>query len=115
MVRRVLERSRRSTVVAEAADGREAISQAAQHRTDLVLVGLSMPNNMGGLEAFQPIPSTSPHTRVVVLTGQTIRAEGHRVPVGAAGLLGKLTTPAQLVDPRRLSRAFARFLRCTRV
>jgi diguanylate cyclase (GGDEF)-like protein/PAS domain S-box-containing protein len=97
MVRRILERSDRFTVVAEAVDGQEAINRAAQHRPDLVLLDLSMPN-MGGLEALPMILATCPHTKVVVLTGQAVCADDALIPAGAAGLVGKLTTPAQLVE-----------------
>ncbi|WP_052666290.1 ATP-binding response regulator [Nitriliruptor alkaliphilus] len=70
LVRLVLERSGRYEVVAEAADGHEAIASAVAHgeALDLVLLDLSMPR-MDGLEALPHVRRAAPGARVVVLSG----------------------------------------------
>ncbi|WP_018353328.1 PAS domain S-box protein [Longispora albida] len=55
-------------VVAEAADGAEAVFQTANLRPDLVLLDLAMPV-MDGLQALAEIQRLCSGTRVVVLTG----------------------------------------------
>jgi DNA-binding NarL/FixJ family response regulator len=54
-------------VVAEAVDGAEAITFAAQHAPDLVVMDLNMPG-MSGVEATRAILADRPETRVLVLT-----------------------------------------------
>ncbi|MDQ1396258.1 MAG: hypothetical protein QOG64_1517, partial [Acidimicrobiaceae bacterium] len=51
LVRRFLERTGRFTVVAEAANGVEAVALVARHTPDLALLDLAMPV-MDGLEAL---------------------------------------------------------------
>jgi DNA-binding NarL/FixJ family response regulator len=54
-------------VVAEAADGRQAIELALRHRPDVVLMDLEMPG-LGGVAATSEILRALPETGVVVLT-----------------------------------------------
>lgn len=54
-------------VVAQAADGEQAIDAVASHRPDVVLMDLRMPG-VGGLEATAQIAVHHPNTAVVVLT-----------------------------------------------
>jgi DNA-binding NarL/FixJ family response regulator len=54
-------------VVAEAANGREAIDAFLVHRPDVILMDLRMPE-MEGVEAVKRIREIDPHARVVVLT-----------------------------------------------
>jgi signal transduction histidine kinase len=99
LVRLVLERSGRYEVVAEAADGREAIASAAAHRDDLdlVLLDLSMPH-MDGLEALPHLRRVAPEARVVVLSGfaEAGTAEAARV-AGADLYLEKGLAPDVLL------------------
>jgi len=56
------------TVVAEAANGREAIQQFhSSHRPDITLMDLQMPE-MNGLDAIIAIRAEFPEARIVVLT-----------------------------------------------
>jgi len=54
-------------VVAEAADGRQAIERARQLRPDVILMDLSMPV-MGGAAATREVLAELPGTNIVVLT-----------------------------------------------
>ena len=54
-------------VVAQAADGEEAIAAAAEHQPDVILMDLRMPG-VGGLEATARIRVEHPDVAVVVLT-----------------------------------------------
>ena len=58
---------RRPHVIAEAANGREAIQQFHRHRPDITLVDLQMPE-MSGLDAISAIRGEFPQARIIVLT-----------------------------------------------
>jgi DNA-binding NarL/FixJ family response regulator len=76
-------------VVAEAANGREAIDLARQYRPDIVLMDLTMPV-MGGLEATRAISAEMPETNVVVLTASEEDSDlFEAVKSGAQGFLPK--------------------------
>ena len=93
------------TVVAEAADGDEAIALHRRHKPDVTLMDLRLPR-MSGIEAIAAIRSESPHARVIVLTTyggdvQALRA----FKAGAAGYLLKNMLGAELIDTIRLVHA----------
>lgn len=54
-------------LIAQAADGHEAIEQFRQHQPDVTLMDLQMPR-MGGLDALRCILREWPDARIVVLT-----------------------------------------------
>ena len=58
------------TVVAEAADGREAIQLAQKHHPDVAVMDLAMPL-LNGLDATREIVKVSPETRTILLTMHT--------------------------------------------
>jgi len=66
-IRNILERSSQFEVIAEAADGLEAIGRARQLAPDLVLMDLRMPR-LDGLRAIQAIKEEFPAMQVVVLS-----------------------------------------------
>ena len=54
-------------LVAEAADGAEAITEFRKHRPDITLMDLQMPK-LGGIEAIIAIRGDFPSARIIVLT-----------------------------------------------
>lgn len=97
LLRKALERSGRFTVAAEAANGREAIQAATDHRPDLALLDLSMPV-MDGLEALPRIRAAVPDCTVVVLSGFDTEAMADQaMQAGAAAYLVKGLQPNDLI------------------
>ena len=66
-LRALLERQEGFTVVAEAADGREAVDTAASARPDVVVMDIGMPN-LNGIEAARRITEKRAETAVVILS-----------------------------------------------
>jgi DNA-binding NarL/FixJ family response regulator len=83
-------------IVAEAADGQEALRLIEAHRPDLALMDITMPG-LNGLDATVRIGRAFPQTRVVVLS---MNADEDSVlkalRAGAAGYLVKTADPAEL-------------------
>ncbi|GHH95345.1 response regulator transcription factor [Streptomyces capillispiralis] len=66
-VRLILDGEPDLTVVAEAADGVEALEQAREHRPDLAVLDIAMPR-LTGLQAARELSRALPDTRILVLT-----------------------------------------------
>jgi len=84
-------------VVAEAADGLEAVEKAQASRPDVAILDLSMPR-LPGLEAVRRIHEALPQTRVLVLTAH--EEEEYILPIvraGASGYLIKDSAVAELL------------------
>jgi DNA-binding NarL/FixJ family response regulator len=75
------------SVVAEAASGAEAVTLAAQHVPDVVLMDLIM-QDMDGVEATRRIKQVSPRSQVVVVT--SYHEDEHIFPALKAGALSYL-------------------------
>jgi NarL family two-component system response regulator LiaR len=86
-------------VVGEAADGQQAIKQAAALQPDVILMDIVMPN-MDGIEATQQITRRQPEVRVLALT--SFAADDKLFPAIKAGALGYLLKDS---DPEDLLRA----------
>ena len=84
-------------VIAEAADGSQAIGKALESRPDVVLMDIRMPV-LDGIQATRQLVPQLPATRVVMLT--TFDLDDYVVDAfraGASGFLLKTAPPAQLV------------------
>ncbi|MGA9120828.1 MAG: response regulator transcription factor, partial [Bacteroidota bacterium] len=66
-VRALLQSSSEYRVVAEAADGEEAIALAKRHAPDIVMMDISMPK-MNGIEATRVLRKEVPGARIIILT-----------------------------------------------
>lgn len=66
-LRAVLERQSDLQVVAEAADGRQAVTGVEESRPDVVVMDVGMPN-LNGIEAARQIITKHPQTCIVVLS-----------------------------------------------
>lgn len=92
-------------VVAEAADGLEAVEKARATRPDVAVVDLTMPR-LSGLEAVRRIREELPQVRVLALTVH--EEEEYVLPVvraGAAGYLVKDSAVSELLAAVRTLRA----------
>lgn len=77
------------TVIAEAANGAEAVAQYVKHRPDVVLMDLRMPD-MDGVSAIRTIRGMDPRAKVVALTTYEGDADIHRaLTAGASAYLLK--------------------------
>ncbi len=92
-------------VVAEAADGPEAIRQAGETLPELALLDLSMPG-MSGIAAIQQVREASPGTRVLVLTVHDDATYARAaLDAGAAGYVTKdMEGPELLAAIRAVAR-----------
>lgn len=92
-------------VVAEAADGHEAVAAALEHRPSVVLTDLRMPN-LDGVGAIEAIRADWPDAAIVVLTTyDTDEAIVRAIEAGAAGYLLKDAPSDDLVDAVRRAAA----------
>jgi len=100
-LRRIIEESGEMEVIAEAADGREALRKAHEHLPDVAVIDISMPN-CDGLEAIRLLRNGYPQLPILVLT---MHEEGQYVvraiEAGAMGYITKQSAPEQLVKAIR--------------
>lgn len=88
-------------LVAEAANGREAILQFRTHRPDVTLMDLQMPE-MGGVDAIGAIRSEFPDAHIIVLTTYAGDAHALRaIKAGARAYLLKNTLHRELLETIR--------------
>jgi DNA-binding NarL/FixJ family response regulator len=98
------------TLVAEAANGRDAIQQFRAHRPDVTLMDLQMPE-MNGLDALIAIRTEFPDAKVIVLT--TYEGDVHilrALKAGALAYLLKNTLHSELMQTIRAVHAGKRSL-----
>lgn len=93
------------TLVSQAANGREAIHQFREHRPDVTLMDLQMPE-LNGVDATIAIRNEFPQARIIVLTTyagdvQVLRA----LKAGAHGYLLKNLVHKELLETIRLVHA----------
>lgn len=96
-VRAILATDPAIDVVAEAADGRQAVELVRRHRPDVILLDIRMPG-LDGLAAARQIATLVPTTKVVMLTtfGDDSLIDS-ALSGGAAGFLLKASDPRELI------------------
>jgi DNA-binding NarL/FixJ family response regulator len=109
-LRRIVEEAGDIEVVAEAADGREAIRQVRKTLPDVAVIDISMPG-LDGLEVISQLHTYYPKIPILVLTMHeeeqyVVRAIG----AGAMGYITKRSVPEQLVKAIRKVHAGGRYL-----
>jgi DNA-binding NarL/FixJ family response regulator len=101
-LRLILESRPDMEVVAEAADGEEAVAAARRHSPDVVLMDVRMPR-LDGIEATRQIISELRSTRVLVLTTFDVDEYVFKaLQAGASGFLLKESSPEQLISAIQL-------------
>jgi DNA-binding NarL/FixJ family response regulator len=99
-IRSLLEAEDDIEVVAEAADGQQAVALAVEHRPDIALLDIQMPV-LDGIEATRQIVADPrlENVRVVILTNFGLDEYIFRaLRAGASGFLLKETEPAELLQ-----------------
>jgi DNA-binding NarL/FixJ family response regulator len=100
-VRALLEKQSDMAVVAEAADGREAAQMADEHRPDVVVMDIGMPN-LNGIDATRRILSAHPQVAVVILSMHQDESYVLRsLKAGAKGYLLKDSLRSDVLDAIR--------------
>jgi len=86
------------SLVAEAANGFEAIQKFREHQPDVTLMDLRLPD-MSGIDALIAIRAEFPEARIIMLTTFEGDVEIHRsLEAGARGYLLKSMPPKELVE-----------------
>jgi DNA-binding NarL/FixJ family response regulator len=100
-IARLLERETDMKLVAEAANGREAVAQFREHQPDITLMDLQMPE-MSGLDAIIAIRREFVSARVIVLTTYPGDAQARKaLKAGAQAYLLKTTLNKELRETIR--------------
>jgi len=100
-LRMVLEAEEDIEVVAEAANGQEAVARVEELAPDVVLMDVRMPR-MGGIEATRLIRQLFPTTRIIVLTVSDEEDDLYgAVKAGANGYLLKEVSIEEVADAVR--------------
>lgn len=109
-LRRIVEESGDMEVIAEAADGREAIQLVHKKVPDVAVIDISMPG-LDGLEVVSQLRTYHPKLPILILT---MHEEGQYVvraiEAGAMGYITKQSAPEQLVKAIRKVHAGGRYL-----
>lgn len=93
----ILDTSPGLRVAGEAADGNEAIVQAALLQPDVIVLDLAMPN-LSGLEALPELRRVAPNAQIVVFSGFAAASVAEQaLAFGAATYLEKGASPATIV------------------
>jgi DNA-binding NarL/FixJ family response regulator len=88
-------------LVAEAANGRQAVAAVRAHQPDVALLDISMPL-LNGFEATRQILECSPRTKVLILSGHTDSEYIDRMAeLGASGYISKHNSEQVLVGAIR--------------
>jgi DNA-binding NarL/FixJ family response regulator len=103
--RQLLQQAPDMLIVAETADGAEAIRLAEASSPDVIVMDVRMPG-LGGLEAARAIKAQSPGVRVLILSAyDDDRYVFPLLEAGASGYLLKTASGAELIDAIRIVNA----------
>jgi DNA-binding NarL/FixJ family response regulator len=91
------------SLVAQAKNGAEAIQRFRQHRPDVTLMDLQMPE-MNGLDAMVVIRREFPDAKIIILTTYASEAEG-AMKLGARAYLLKAQLDKELLEIIRAVKA----------
>lgn len=95
-IRALVEELGDTQIVAEASNGRDAVTLAKQHKPDLVIMDISM-KELNGIEATGRIVADVPSAKVLILSMHTTEDFVHRaIKAGASGYLVKDSAPLDL-------------------
>jgi two-component system, NarL family, response regulator LiaR len=101
-IREFLEEEGDIIVVAEAADGAQAVSLVVEHRPDVAVLDVQMPE-MGGIEATRQIKAQCPEVQVLILTAYDDDPYIFALlQAGASGYILKTADSAELVRALRV-------------
>jgi DNA-binding NarL/FixJ family response regulator len=100
-VRAELEKIPGAEVVADAADGRQALELVAAHKPDLLFIDISMPN-LNGLETAIRVTRDFPGTKVIILSRhKNEEYVWQALKAGAAGYLVKSAVIGEIAEAAR--------------
>jgi two-component system response regulator NreC len=109
-LRLLLDSTQDVEVVAHAGSGFEALEKIREHRPDVILLDIAMPE-INGLELISIIKSIAPDTRVVILSRYEKEAYVHQaLSAGASGYVVKGAPSSELIDAIRHARSGKYFL-----
>lgn len=95
-IRSLLQEIEGIQIIAEAHNGREAVALTMEHRPELVVMDISMPE-LNGIEATIQIKAQLPTTQVLILSMHTTEDFVRRaIKAGASGYLIKDSAPLDL-------------------
>ena len=109
-LRRIIEDSGDIEVIAEAADGHEAVQKAHETQPDVAVIDISMPI-MDGLEVVSQLHHYYPKMPILILTMHEEEQYVFRaISAGAKGYITKRSAPEQLVNAIRKVHGGGRYL-----
>ena len=109
-LRRIIEDNGDMVVVAEAADGREAIRLAHESLPDVAVIDISMPG-LDGLETASELHSYYPELPILILTmHEEEQYVAEAISAGAMGYVTKQSSPENVVKGIRMVHAGRRYL-----
>ena len=101
-LKRLLEAEPGYTVIAEASNGSEAVKLVKQHKPDLLLLDLSMPQQTG-IEAIRELGSLGASIRIILLTAAAEKSQiVEALQLGARGVVLKDSATQLLIQAIRV-------------